>query len=183
MNCNQNMNNYLNMSNCLNMNLNNNSNEIVVLKNQLNSANKTIIELNKKINILEDKLNKNNINLRYIQQLKDTIYLKDQELLKLKIELQNKNIINNQKKPLFSIDQMICVNFVSMDSKIHYAIPCVGNNIFAEIEEKLYQKFQNTEKQIIFFLANGKQVLRFKTIAQNNIGNGLPITLVVPNNN
>jgi hypothetical protein len=30
------------------------------------------------------------------------------------------------------------------------------------------------------FLAQGKEVLRFKTIAENNIGNGLPVTLVVP---
>ena len=31
------------------------------------------------------------------------------------------------------------------------------------------------------FLANGTYVKRFKTIAENNIGNGFPVTLIVPN--
>ena len=171
------LNNNIKVNSNLNNNFNVNSNEILNLKNQLNYANNKIIQLESKINELESIKN-NNFNL--IQSLQNTINQKDKELMRLKMELQNKNIINN--KQLFSLDQMICVNFVSMDARIHYAIPCVGNNIFAEVEEKLYKKYPEYRETNNIFLANGKQVLRFKTIDENNIGNGLPITLVVPTN-
>ena len=32
-------------------------------------------------------------------------------------------------------------NFISKDSKLHFAVPCLDYNTFAEVEEKLYQKF------------------------------------------
>ena len=72
------------------------------------------------------------------------------------------------------------VNFISSDSKIHYAISCINNNTFAEIEEKLYQQFPEYRETNNEFLANGEQVLRFKTIKQNKIGNGLPVTMIIP---
>jgi len=178
-NINSNLNNNFNVNSNLSNNFNVNSNEILNLKNQLNYANNKIIQLESKINELESI--KNN-NFYFIQSLQNTINQKDKELMSLKMELQNKNIINIPNKQLFSLDQMICVNFVSMDARVHYAIPCVGNNIFAEIEEKLYKKYPEYRETNNIFLANGKQVLRFKTIDENNIGNGLPITLVVPTN-
>ena len=49
-----------------------------------------------------------------------------------------------------------------------------------EIEEKLYKQYPQYRETNNSFLANGTQVLRFKTIAENKIGNGLPVTLVVP---
>ena len=59
-------------------------------------------------------------------------------------------------------------------------MPCLSSNTFAEVEEKLYKKFpvyRNTNNN---FIANGNVVLRFKTVGENNIGNGLPVTLIVP---
>ena len=52
--------------------------------------------------------------------------------------------------------------------------------LHAEIEEKLYKQYPQYRETNNNFLANGTQVLRFKTIAENNIGNGLPVTLIVP---
>ena len=75
---------------------------------------------------------------------------------------------------------MMCVNFISSDQNVHYAIKCMKNNIFAEIEEKLYQQYPQYRETNNNFLANGNQVLRFKTIAENKIGNGLPVTLIIP---
>ena len=75
---------------------------------------------------------------------------------------------------------MMCVNFISTDQNVHYAVACLKRNTFAEIEEKLYQqypKYRDTNNSV---LANGREVLRFKTISENNIGNGLPVTLIVP---
>jgi len=49
------------------------------------------------------------------------------------------------------------------------------------VEEKLYKKFPEYRETNNCFLANGKEVLRFKTISENNIGNGLPVTMIIPN--
>ena len=75
---------------------------------------------------------------------------------------------------------MLCVNFISSDKKVQFEIPCIKSNTFAEIEEKLYQQYPEYRETNNNFLANGTYVLRFKTIAENNIGNGLPVTLIVP---
>ena len=72
------------------------------------------------------------------------------------------------------------VNFISMDQQIHYAIPCIDTDIFAEVEEKLYKQFPQYRETNNNFIANGEPVLRFKTIAQNKIGNGLPVTMIIP---
>jgi len=72
------------------------------------------------------------------------------------------------------------VNFISMDQKVHFAVPCIGTNTFAEVEEKLYKQFPEYRETNNHFIANGQPVLRFKTISQNKIGNGLPVTMVIP---
>ena len=77
---------------------------------------------------------------------------------------------------------MLCVNFISSDQKIHFSIPCLGNDLFVEVEKKLYEQFPEYTETNNYFLSQGKQILRFKTISQNNIGNGFPITLINPNN-
>ena len=75
---------------------------------------------------------------------------------------------------------MMAVNFISMDGKIHFAVPCIDSDIFAEVEEKLYKQFPEYRETNNSFLANGQTVLRFKTIKQNKIGNGLPVTMNIP---
>ena len=73
------------------------------------------------------------------------------------------------------------VNFISMDQKVHYSVGCIKTNTFAEVEEKLYQQYPEFRETNNNFLANGTYVKRFKTIAENNIGNCFPVTLIVPN--
>ena len=75
---------------------------------------------------------------------------------------------------------MMCVNFISADQKVHYSIPCIPNNIFAEVEEKLYKEFPEYRETNNQFIANGKEILRFKTINDNKIGNGYPVTMIIP---
>ena len=72
---------------------------------------------------------------------------------------------------------MMCLNFISTDSTLYYSIPCFSNDIFAEIEEKLYQKFPIYREKNNSFLYNGNTILKFKTIAENKIESGMPITL------
>ena len=71
------------------------------------------------------------------------------------------------------------VNFISMDEQIKLSIPCIDTDTFAEVEEKLYKQFPQYRQTNNNFIANGKPVSRLKTIAQNKIGNGLPVTMII----
>ena len=156
--------------------------EINELKNELNKYKKIVEQQKITIEDLKNKLNNKNDGDNIIQSLKNTIRQKDQELIKLRTELQNKNNNSTNNKLILDRNQIMAVNFISMDQKVHFCVPCIDTDIFAEIEEKLYKQFPEYRETNNYFLSQGKQVLRFKTIAQNNIGNGLPVTLVVPHN-
>ena len=159
--------------------LTSNNNEINNLKNELTKARKIIEQQKLTINELQNKLNNsnniiNNLN-NEINNYKNIISKKDLELNNIKSQLNN-NIPNNN----VNFNDIMCVNFISSDQNVHFAVSCLKTNTFAEIEEKLYKQYPQYRETNNNFLANGTQVLRFKTIAENNIGNGLPVTLIVP---
>ena len=114
--------------------------------------------------------------------MQDLISEKDKELNNLKLQLKNISNINKNNLNNSSINQNTdkCITFISNDQNIIYGIPCSGNSIFAEIEEKLYKEYPEYRETNNIFLANGKEILRFKTINDNNIGTGKPIMLVKP---
>ena len=156
-----------------------NNNEINNLQNELTKARKIIEQQKLTINDLQNKLNNsnniiNNLN-NEINNYKNIISKKDLELNNIKSQLNN-NIPNNN----VNFNDIMCVNFISSDKNVHFAASCLKTNTFAEIEEKLYKQYPQYRETNNNFLANGTQVLRFKTIAENNIGNGLPVTLIVP---
>ena len=64
------------------------------------------------------------------------------------------------------------INFISIDSTVHYGIKCLPTDIFAEIEEKLYKKYDNLRETNNMFTVNAKPILRFKKIKENNIKDG-----------
>ena len=74
----------------------------------------------------------------------------------------------------------LLILFLQIDQNVHFSIPCLKTNTFAEVEEKLYKQYPQYRETNNTFLANGMQVLRFKTIDENKIGNGLSVTLIVP---
>ena len=158
---------------------NSKDNEILKLKKELNEAKQTIEQQKIKIQNLENQINNINSNNNIIiQNYKNIINQKEQELNNLKSKIQNNNI--SSKINYIDINRMMAVNFISMDSKIHFAIPCLDTDTFAEVEEKLYKQFPEYRETNNSFLANGQQVLRFKTIKENKIGNGLPVTMNIP---
>ena len=155
--------------------------EINELKEELNKAKKTIEQLKNKIKELENQLkSENEFNLNKIQSLQNLINKKDEELNKLKEQLKNNNNNSNQNNSIRMRGGNKCINFISNDQKIFYAIPCSGDDIFAEIEEILYKEYPEYRETNNMFLANGKEVLRFKSISDNNIGAGKPIMLIQP---
>ena len=153
-----------------------NDNDIMDLTNQLIEAHEIIEKQKITINDLKAKLNISNENINNYKNIIDT---KELELNKLKSQLNNINKNNNINKKLYQ-KELMCVNFISTDQNVRYAVPCTKNNIFAEVEEKLYQQYPEYRNTNNNFIANGTQVLRFKTISENKIGNGFPVTLVIP---
>ena len=157
-----------------NINYQNKDTEILNLKKELNDAKKVIEQQKITISNLQYKLN-NLYSISNIQLYENIMNKKEQELNDLKLKL--KNIESKNKDENSKIKK---VNFVFTDKKINYSVPCIDTDIFAEIEEKLYKTFPEYRETNNNFIVNGEPVLRFKTISQNNIRNGLPVTMVIP---
>ena len=162
-----------------NNNQKNYENEITNLKNELYKSKKIIQQQKSLIDELKNKVYKlsNNSSIDNTNYYKTVISQKDIELNKLKSQL-NKIIHKIPKNVNF--DDIVCVNFISSDQNVHYAAKCLKTDIFAEIEESLYKQYPKYRETNNTFIANGAQILRFKTIEENKIGNGLPVTLIVP---
>ena len=122
------------------------------------------------------------MHLNKIKELEKNIKLKEKELTQLKMQIINSNTNNfnfNQPNNNFQ-NKDRCVNFSSIDPFINFAIPCSGNSTFAEVEELLYREYPDLRETNNNFLANGNQILRFKTVNENNVGTGKPIILIKP---
>ena len=148
---------------------NSKDNEILRLKNELKKANIIIEQQQLKIYDLQNQLKKLKLNTN----TKSNNYSTNIKT--------NSSYTNNGDNPkTFTLNQMMSVNFISSDQRIHYSIPCIGNNTFAEVEEKLYQQFPQYRETNNIFLSGGSVVLRFKTIDENKIKDGDKIQLQVP---
>ena len=159
------------------INYNSKDNEILRLKDELKQA-KQIIEQQKiTIQNLQNQINDINSNHNItIQNYKNIINQKEQELNNLKIQLQNNDISSNNS--FYNRRNIMAVNFISMDSKIHFAVPCIDSDIFAEVEEKLYKRYEEYRETNNNFISRGRLVLRFKKICENNIQDGDKIQLL-----
>ena len=138
------------------------------MKNKINLLENKLIEANKILsNIKNNKPQNNNFN-----NLQEIIKNKDIEINNLKSQLQN-----NKKTPV-NFEDIIIVHFISTDQKINYPINCLKTDTFAQVEEKLYQKYEEYREKNYNFISKGRLILRFKKICENNIENGDKIQLV-----
>ena len=150
------------------------------LKDKLIKANKIIENKTKEIQDLNNQINslKNINNNNQINNLKNDLIIKDNQINELKKQIQNINL--NKNGININTKDMKCVTFITTDQSIFYGIPCNGNSTFAEVEEKLYKEYPEYRETNNLFYANGKEILRFKTINDNLIGTGKPVMLVKP---
>ena len=139
------------------------------LKNQINLLNNELTEAKKIISNIKNNNQQNN----NISNLNEIIRNKDIEINNLKLQLQNKN--NN----FVNFNDIVNVHFISTDQKINYPIACLKTDTFAQVEEKLYQKYEEYREKNNNFIAKGRLILRFKKICENNIENGDKIQLLV----
>jgi len=101
--------------------------------------------------------------------LKNLLYLKENEINQMKLKIKN-NLVN--------LDDVMVINFVSNDYSINKGIKCLETDTFAEVEEKFYQiydEFRNTNNALII---NGRTILRFKSLKENNVRDGDSIMLI-----
>ena len=118
-----------------------------------------------------------NISNNEIKKLRDEIIQKENQINRLKLELQNEKNKNNKK--LIDLNDILAITFISTDQKINkYPISCFKTDRFAEIEERLYQEYDEFRETNNTFIVNGTTVLRFKKMSENNIKNGDTIQLI-----
>ena len=130
-----------------------------------------MLKANKLISGIQNNQN-NNSELKNLRdeynKLKYELTLKENEIKDLKDKLQN-NSIEDQK---VNYKDIMVITFVSMDSTVQCGIKCLPTDTFAEVEEKLYKRYDNLRDTNNMFTANAKPVLRFKKILENNIKDG-----------
>ena len=145
----------------------------------MNENNKLKNELTKSIQIISNIQN-NQINNNELKKLKDEINnlknqlnIKNNEIKEIK---EIKNNINIKDEPKYNINDIIVINFNA--AEVNYGIKCLADETFAEVEEKLYKKYNNLRETNNMFTVNAKPILRFKKIKENNIKDGDIIQLI-----
>ena len=138
------------------------------LNNELLKANKIMSNFNNTQNNLQEYINK-------INTLNGMIQLKDNIISDLKTQLTNAG--NNNKK-LYSLDDILVVNFITADGQVNCPIKCLKTDTFAEVEEKLYQKYERYRETNNNFITNGNTILRFKRLSDNKIKDGDTIQML-----
>ena len=161
---------YNNEINKLNLELNKYKQENKNLQNSINN-----LISNNPMNF-QNNFNQINILTNENNNLKQKINDKEKEINNLKLQLKN----NKPNKPkLFELDDIIVVNFMSTDQIIRdCSIKCLKTDRFFEVEEKLYQLFDEFRNTNNVFAVRGNTILRFKTLSENGIRDGDKIQLL-----
>ena len=163
----------------LNIIIQNDKNEISKLKSELqkykneNEILKSNLLKANQLNNQNNQINNNDKLMQEIGALKYQLNLKNNEINNLKLKIQN-----NKFNKSVTLNDIIVINFISTDYSIHEGIKCLADETFAEVEERLYQKFDEFRNTNNTFLFKGNQILRFKKIRENKINDRDIIQLV-----
>jgi hypothetical protein len=103
------------------------------------------------------------MNINEINNLKQIIIQKDKEINELKSKIPKRNV---------NMDDIMVINFLSTDQNIRCGISCLADDTFAEVEEKLYKKFDKFRDTNNVLLFGGNIILRFKKVRENNLHDG-----------
>ena len=128
------------------------------LDNELTKANKLLCNFNNNKKNSQEKNDSKKIN-----DLNEIIKMKDNEINNLKNRLKT---IGKDEKKLVEFDNII------------FVIKCLKTDTFAEVEEKLYQEYEEYRETNNNFLANGRLILRFKKLCEIGIKDGDKIQLI-----
>ena len=183
MNNNLNNNNYINNEVGINNNMNDMPNNNMMNINMFNNnvLNNNMINNNNKLNN-NNVINNNNMNFNQNFGNNNNLGMNNQNMNMMN---NNMNLMNNQNiqgnisnNDIYIFNKIIVIQFISTDQNIQRGIKCLPTHKFAEIEEKLYQIYPEYRKTNNHFLTEGRIVMRFQTIAENNIKDGQIVQLI-----
>ena len=149
-------------------------NEINILKNKLKEYENENKELKNTITNLNNLLNngKNKIisynNKDRIIELMDELKIKENEIKEIKSIIP----FNLQKG-----EKLMTVIFYSVDQKIHYSLICKNTDKFSVIEQRLFEVYPESQDENYYFMANGIQINRYKTLEALKLTNSAIITM------
>ena len=159
--------------------------EIKKLKESLDNNNQIHLNEINKLKIENENLKEEVLKAKKIIKALEKDQIDNNELKNLKAENENlKNQLTNKnneikdlkskiiERPKYDINDIMVVNFVSLDLSVHYGIKCLPTDVFAEVEEKLYKIYDNLRNTNNMFTVNANPILRFKTLSENNIKDG-----------
>ena len=142
-----------------------------------------IKELNIEIELLKEKYNKLKIlqeiggqtpmdNSEIKDSLYESVFEKEKEIKELKLQLSRYPLLLNDG------DKLMSLIFTSADQVIHHSIICKNNELFINVENRLYDEgFSEYKESENFFTFNGLKINKNKTIEENNIKNSDVIIL------
>ena len=170
--------NKLNDEKNINIELNNKIKKLEIDLNNEKEKNKNLNQqIEKYKNIIKDlnnKISRNNLNdNNKVSELQNIINEKIDEINVLRSRLNNSNINSIQPG-----EQIIAIGFTSSDQTIqNFFRPCKDSDLFVRLEEKLYDEYPQYKDVETYFLVNGRKILRFKSMKENNLKNGQIIML------
>ena len=135
---------------------------------------------NDSLNKINQKLREENENLKI--QLAGLNLVKDQENKKIEEKYQNignisydsklnlnDNIGSNNYINLLEGENLVALNFISVNQCINHFFICNNKSKFFEIEKQLYDKFPEYQEGQNFFMFDGNRINRWKTLEDNGI--------------
>ena len=143
------------------------------MSDENSKLNSELIKANKIISNFSIIQNNQQENKSTIKNLNELLRIKDNLINDLKLKIGN-----NKEDKLYKFDDIIVINFISLDQKINCGIKCLKTDTFAEVEERLYQQYDEYRETNNNFITKCKLILRFKKIYENNIKNGDKIQLL-----
>ena len=148
-----------------------------ILKNENKKLNKDLLKLKEVVNEKHSKNDK--IDNTEINKSKDEFLLSTDKLNIKNNEINELKNIKNYKieESKYNMNDTLVINFISLDSTVDYDIGCSATDVFAEVEEKLYQKYDDLRNTNNMFTVNARPILRFKNLFENQIKNGDTIQL------
>ena len=176
-NNNQNLNQQNFEQNGQNMNMNNNfinnNGNWMNMQNQNNFFNNNMMNnmfQNNNINncINDINIGMNNLNMNMMNNMNNMNLMNNMNM--------QGNFSNNNE--LVNFNNIIVIQFTSTDQKIQRGIKCLPSHKFVEVEEKLYQIYPEYRTTNNSFVTDGRVVIKFQTIAENNIKDGQVVQLI-----
>ena len=101
----------------------------------------------------------------------ETIIEKDKEIKELKLKLSRLPFILEEGESLLSI------TFITPDQHLRYSVICKNTDEFHKVEGQLYKKYPEYSENENFFIVDGREINKYKTIEENRIKNSAIILL------